>query len=273
MATTRSRINEKRNSTTETTKVRRRIHSSSSLRRKSSASAPKAGKKTRMERRCPLSSISVPLRTVPDAESARTQCRGSQSRRHPPTRRNSACCPTARGEPCRQPQPRPPPPRLRLRQSLRRLQPSKAHCSRARPAVAPLRPHTVHPRNTCCKATCERLPRPRAVPSSNISATPQPSPTLRQPPPRWKGYAPAIAPPLLRPLRQRQTPAKEIPRSNPCRQTAPAARTTRLSAKEMPVSSRVRSCCPAIHAHAPCARRNASPRKTSARSTETCKTK
>src|SRR6266403_5676025 len=273
MATTRSRINEKRTSTTETTNVRRRIQNSSSLRRNSSASAPNAGKKIRIERRCPLSSISVPLRRAPDAESARKQCPARRERRPPPRPHNFSCYPTARGEPCRQPQPRPPPPRLRLRRSLRRLQPSKAHCSRARPAVAPLRPHTVHPRNTCCKATCARLPRSRAVPSSNTSATPQPNPSLPQPPPRSKEYAPATAPLLLRPLRQRQTPAKEIPRSNPCRQTAPAARTTRLSAKEMPVSSTVRSCCPAIHAHAPCARRNASPRKTSARSTETCKTK
>src|SRR5882757_7316294 len=120
MATTRRRINEKRNSTTETTNVRRRIQNSSSLRRNSSASAPNAGKKIRIERRCPLSSISVPLRRAPDAESARTQCPARRERRPPPRPHNFSCCPTARGEPCRQPPPLRPPLRSRLRQSLRR---------------------------------------------------------------------------------------------------------------------------------------------------------
>src|SRR5579864_6928432 len=200
MATTRSRIREKRNSTTETTKVRRRIQYSSSLRRKSNASAPNAGKKIRIERRCPLSSISVPLRKAPDAESAKRRCRVPQSRRPPPTPRNSACYLTACGEAYRRP-----PLRHRLhrsppRQSSRHPQLSKVHSSRATSVGEQSRPHTVRPRSICCRAVCARLPTCRVLPSSSTSARPPASPPLRPRLLRSKACAPAIAPLLRHPL-------------------------------------------------------------------------
>jgi len=194
-----------------------------------------------MERRCPLNSISVPLRTLPDGESARITMPRSQSRRQPPTRRNIRvffCVfffllpPTCAGEPCRNSQPPLRHPLYGSRQSLRHHNLPKAHCLRARPAVAHCgRIRFIHVilvgKSTLCT--------PSEVPTLyffEYIRTPHQTHRCRHHATIARIGTPSSALPLLRPLPSAK-PRREIPRSNPCRQTAGSAN-PRLSAKEMP---------------------------------------